>query len=469
MPWVPSSSPEADGERLWRGLFAEERLREAWAELRGQAPQRRIRLHIDPAAPELHALPWELLRDPGAGRAPQTLAASSATPFSRYLTSSLRLGAPVRTHPLRVLVAIANPEGLKQYNLALLDAEAEWAWLEAAVAGLEVELTRLPAPCTLSALEAALRQGYHVLHLVSHGSFSTRTQQAALFLADEQDRVMLVTDHAFSEMLGHQVTDVDGAHAPLRLVFLAACQSATRSEADAFRGLAPQVVRAGVPAVIAMQEAVTIPTVRAFAATFYRQLLQHGVVDLASNEARASLLTASLPGAALPVLFMRPPDGKLFEPTAASRPTPPAPDESGFQYDVYISYVEQEPDASWVWDNLVPRLEEAGLRVAVSGDAARPGAWQVESIEEGMSAARRTIVVLSDNYLADHMARFENVLGQTMSIEEGQYRLIPLIFAPFDERQLPRRLKILVTLNLAHARRSEREWQRLIQALCGPL
>jgi len=43
-------------------------------------------------------------------------------------------------------------------------------------------------------------------------------------------------------------------------------------------------------------------------------------------------------------------------------------DEEGFRYDAYVSYVEQEPDAAWVWSTLVPRLEEAGLRVAVSGD-----------------------------------------------------------------------------------------------------
>jgi hypothetical protein len=96
---------------------------------------------------------------------------------------------------------------------------------------------------------------------------------------------------------------------------LAACQSATRSMADAFLGLGPKLVGAGVPAVVAMQDVVTVETARKFSATFYRQLLAHDQVDLAVNEARSTLLTAGRVDAAVPVLFMRMRDGLLFAPT----------------------------------------------------------------------------------------------------------------------------------------------------------
>ena len=46
-----------------------------------------------------------------------------------------------------------------------------------------------------------------------------------------------------------------------------------------------------------------IETAREFAGTFYCQLMRHGFVDLACNEARSSVLTAKLPGAAIPVFF----------------------------------------------------------------------------------------------------------------------------------------------------------------------
>jgi hypothetical protein len=104
----------------------------------------------------------------------------------------------------------------------------------------------------------------------------------------------------------------EGGDDGMQLVFLAACQSATRSPADAYRGLAPQLLAAGAPAVLAMQDLVPIPTARAFTETFYRQLATHGQVDLAANEARSGLLTAGLPGTAIPVLFMRLPEGRLI-------------------------------------------------------------------------------------------------------------------------------------------------------------
>ncbi|MGD2178123.1 MAG: caspase family protein [Anaerolineae bacterium] len=144
-------------------------------------------------------------------------------------------------------------------------------------------------------------------------------------------------------------------------------------------------------------------------------------------------------------------------------------DEQGFRYDAYVSYVDREPDATWVWDTLVPRLEDAGLRVAVSGDVEEPGVARVVNIERGLEQSKRTVVVLSETYLADHMAEFENVMAQTMGIQEGAYRLLPVRIAPVDEAQLPTRLSMLATLNLAHPRRAEREFGRLIRALQGPL
>jgi hypothetical protein len=144
-------------------------------------------------------------------------------------------------------------------------------------------------------------------------------------------------------------------------------------------------------------------------------------------------------------------------------------DEEGFRYDAYVSYVDREPDATWVWDTLVPRLEEAGLRVAVSGDVEEPGVARVVNVERGIKQAKRTVVVLSATYLADYMADFENVLAQTMGVQEGTWRLLPVKTAPIDEGRLPTRLSMLTTLDLTHPRRAEREFGRLVRALQGPL
>ena len=313
LPWVSTASPADDGQRLFGWLLADPKLGKAWAEIRGQTRRRRVRLRIDPEAPELHPLPWELLREVEPGSAPLDLAAAEATPFSRYLAGKWQPGSPVLKRPIRILVAIANPEKLDRQGLTPIEGWDEWLALQQAVAGPGAELVPLPPPCSLARIEQELNKGYHVLHVLAHGSYAEEDRQAVLYLADGQNQVTRVYDTEIAEMLARQLADADiQQDDKLRLVFLASCQTATRSPADAFRGLAPQLVAAGVPAVVAMQDPVDKTTARTFAGTFYQRLLEHGLVDLAANQARSALLTARLPGAAIPVLFMRLDTGRLF-------------------------------------------------------------------------------------------------------------------------------------------------------------
>ncbi len=143
--------------------------------------------------------------------------------------------------------------------------------------------------------------------------------------------------------------------------------------------------------------------------------------------------------------------------------------EGEFRYDAYISYLDQGADAEFVWQTLVPKLESAGLKIAVSGDSAEPGVPRIVGGERAIRQAKRTVVVLSEAYLADSMADFENVLGQTMSIQEGTYRLLPVKIAPIAADRLPVRLGMLETLDLTNPRRADRSYERLIRALTGPL
>jgi Caspase domain/TIR domain len=143
--------------------------------------------------------------------------------------------------------------------------------------------------------------------------------------------------------------------------------------------------------------------------------------------------------------------------------------EGDFRYDAYISYVDKGVDAEFVWDVLVPKLEGAGLKIAVSGDSADPGVPRVVGIERGIRQAKRTLIILTESYLADAMADFENMLGQTMDIQEGTYRLLPVKITPLADDRLPVRLSMLESLDLANPRRADRNYERLIKALKGPL
>jgi len=302
--WAASGDPDADGRRLFAALFADPDLRSGWAEARGLAPERRIRLWLDVDEPALHTLPWELLRDETL-----LLAANARTPFSRYLPGRREWGAAALERPLRMLAVIANPADLAEYALAPLDVTAERDRLAAALGDTTaLHLDVLEPPVTLLRLEARLRaQPYHILHYVGHGAFSARREQAALYLEDAAGQVNLMRDAALAGMLERLYT-------PPLLVFLAACRSGTRSPRATFAGLAPQIARAGLPAVVAMQDDVAIAATHALSAAFYPQLLAHGRVDRALNEARSALLTAGYAAeVAAPVLLMRLRDGKIFE------------------------------------------------------------------------------------------------------------------------------------------------------------
>ena len=297
LPWSPSGDVSADGQKLFETLFKDGTLRGAWAEARGRAQQRRLRLRIDPQAAELHALPWELLQEN------QTLiAAQSDTPFSRYLPIALPWSGAVEQRPIKVLVAISNPDDLKdKYDLPSADVALERQALEEAfanVAQTDLEVTFMDAPITLERIEEELRKGYHIFHYLGHGAFNAKRQQAALYLQDADGHAKRATDDEIVSMMARQ-----GVRP--HLIFLAACQSAVRSSADAFVGLGPKLVSAGVPAVIAMQDFVTVESARKFSGAFYQRLVEHGQIDRAGNEARSTLLTAGRPDAIVPVTFMR--------------------------------------------------------------------------------------------------------------------------------------------------------------------
>jgi len=208
-----------------------------------------------------------------------------------------------------VLVAISSPQDLETFNLPPVDAALECATLQAAfdtVGPSRLQPEFLEAPVTLERLEKRLRDGrHHVLHFLGHGKYEDKRKQAVLYLQDAQGNVRVARDIELASMLARQ-----GAQP--QLIFLAACQSATRSTADAFVGLGPTLVTIGAPAVMAMQASVSITSAREFSAAFYERLLKHGLVDLAANEARGTLLTAGRPDAAVPVLFMRLRDGRLW-------------------------------------------------------------------------------------------------------------------------------------------------------------
>jgi hypothetical protein len=295
---------------------------------------------------------------------------------------------------------------------------------------------------------ALLDREPHIVHFSGHGAGAN-----GLALENNSGQMQLVSTASLAQLFGLFQDKIE-------CVVLNACYSETQAEA----------IHQHIDCVVGMNNPIGDRAAIEFAVGFYDALGAGRSYQDAFKFGCNAIDLQGIPESAIPVLkhkFKKSSPLGLGE--SPKRPAEFDQSQENFQYDVYISYVEQEPDTSWVWDVLLPRLERANLRIAVSGDMASPGVARVVNIENGIRQAQRTIIVLSAAYLANYEATFENILGQTMGIQEGTYRLLPIKALPFDSGQLPTRLSMLTTLDLAHPHRAEREFERLIQALREPL
>ena len=342
------------GERLFRAVFTDDvytcflRSRDtALEENKGL----RVRLRID--VPEFHDYPWELLYNSHLN---QFLALSRDTPVVRYLELPYPVQPLKVQPPLRVLAMISSPEGFPQ-----LDVEEEWRRLSDALAPLIrrglVNLDRLKTP-TLSALLQQLRRGeYHIFHFIGHGKYSEHKQDGMLLLEEEGGKGRPVS----GQYLGTVLQD----HRSLRLVVLNACEGARTSQEDPYAGVAQTLVLQGIPAVIAMQFEIAESAAITFAQEFYGAVADGFPVDAAVSEARKAIFASGNDVEwGTPVLYMRAPQGIIFDIPEAQRAVPPMEEEQG-------SYVDKEFEqkleqlyteglaAFWVedWDKACDRFQ----------------------------------------------------------------------------------------------------------------
>jgi hypothetical protein len=147
--------------------------------------------------------------------------------------------------------------------------------------------------------------------------------------------------------------------------------------------------------------------------------------------------------------------------------------EKEFTYDVYISYVDREPDFSWVWQMLIPRLEVGGIdpgRIAVAGEVERPGVTLLLEAERVLNQSKRILLVLSNQYFDDPRTTFDVEVVQYLQIRREEFRLLPVIFADgLDEDRIPLHLDLYQPIDLSSADRFEQRFQRLIEELKRPL
>jgi hypothetical protein len=225
--------------------------------------------------------------------------------FSRYL-SSLDW-RPVRLRPkgeLKALAVVANPANLADYSLAPVDVDGELARARLALGA--TPLTAIPGSpsgsrASLNQIISTLGEGYDILYLACHGLF--KADESWLWLEDAAGKVARVPG-------AELITRLKELEQRPRLVVLASCQSAGSGQGDALSALGPRLAEAGIPAVIAMQDNITMETVAQFMPVFFEELAKDGQIDRALAAARGQVRQRA--DYWMPALFMRLKSGRIW-------------------------------------------------------------------------------------------------------------------------------------------------------------
>ena len=267
------------GTALFAALMPEAvlvRFRESTSRAAAAGAGLRLMLRFDGGA---DVLPWELLQDPETRT---FLALDARTPVVRCTETAAREPASGTDERVRILVAISSPVGT-----APLDAERERESISARLAPLvpggavRIEILE---DASLDGIRAALAAAEtHVFHYIGHGTIGP-DGRSALALSDALGGLALRRIDDLAAVLTSAPT--------LRLAVLNSCHGSPADPDDPFAGAGTTLVRAGVPAVVAMRTSITDNAAITFARGLYEGLAAAEPVEVAVTRARATMAAA---------------------------------------------------------------------------------------------------------------------------------------------------------------------------------
>ncbi len=135
-----------------------------------------------------------------------------------------------------------------------------------------------------------------------------------------------------------------------------------------------------------------------------------------------------------------------------------------FKYDVFISYSSKDKD--WVRRELLPRLEQTGLKACIDYRDFEMGALSIDECQRGVLESRKTLVVLTPDYLESGWTEIENAMLQTLDPANRERRFLPLMRRKCE---VPLRIKTLTYANFQEEVDQDLAWRKLFDALGEPI
>jgi hypothetical protein len=361
------------GQILFSSLFrSNSEIRAVYARTQGTLKSDeglRLKFDIGENEFDVSALPWEFLYDPDQIGPMATL----DTPIVRYLPQSSVLPRMQAQLPLKVLLTGAATEPKPDVDGALDEVREALEPLGKAVAvTIEPHLTR-------QKFQRLLRESYHVWHFIGHGAPASDTKSGVLLFEDAQGDAERVSARDLGILLNRN---------GIRLIVLNACDTG-KLAVDPFRSVAPALLKAQIPGVIAMQLRVKQDAALAFSGEFYRALAEGFPLDACVTEGRKAIIgVAGLrnPDWGIPVVYTRASDGKLFELPAAPSDSASATPAANSGTSVSIGSGNVLRDASSI------NISNVGnTTVSNASQAEQERAEQIVALQELIRANRRRL------------------------------------------------------------------------------
>jgi tetratricopeptide (TPR) repeat protein len=142
------------------------------------------------------------------------------------------------------------------------------------------------------------------------------------------------------------------------------------------------------------------------------------------------------------------------------------PHDDQFEFDVFISCSSKDED--WVEKTLLPRIEQAGVKVCIHYRDFKPGRPALFNMQDAVRDSRHTLLVLTENWFGSEWTLFESVLTATRDPAGIQQRTIPL---QLRKCELPENADFIAALTHVDFTRLDREdiaWRQLLTALGKP-
>ncbi len=229
----------------------------------------------------------------------------------------------------RVVVAMAAPPGYPPLSGLLSEQKA----IREALGTLPgIEATYVPEykadhydqipSATVEDVFSAIRLRADIFHFSGHGEFAvqmgpvlgSKVGEGGIVLASTAGKALPVAADRFAEILRGK---------GVRLVVLGACHTARRDGRNVWSGVAPALLRVGIPAVVAMQFKILDEVAAPFIGTMYQALVEGREIDEAVGLGRAAIRRKAgettrqdLRDWGVPVLYLRSAHGVVFRPVS---------------------------------------------------------------------------------------------------------------------------------------------------------